>query len=148
MDANFYETVKNSSAHTACRNKILQMVLSNKDYQTDLFEIALNLDDKNHYKAIWIAEMLAEKHFDFIPIYIPKFLDLFGQLKHQSALRGGSRILMFIHQKSILTKLQQEKVIEICLDWLVGNYKVVVKWCSLQILADLSQSHVWIKDEL
>jgi hypothetical protein len=47
-----------------------------------------------------------------------------------------------------LTKIQQEKLIEICLDWLIGDAKVAPKAYAMYTLSHYTKNQDWIKEEL
>ena len=66
MDTQFYKTIAKSSAHIKSRTTILELVYHNRNLLDDLSTIAFDVLDKNHHKAIWIFEMLAEKNINII----------------------------------------------------------------------------------
>ena len=62
MDAGFYNQIQKSSAHLGSILLLLKIVTDDENLREQLFEIAFNLSDKNHHKAIWIVELLTEKN--------------------------------------------------------------------------------------
>ena len=60
MNADFYNKIAKSNANTNCRNNLKKMVLNDSDLLFDLIFITIDISDKNHYKAIWITEKIAE----------------------------------------------------------------------------------------
>ena len=150
MNLYFYNQIAISSAHTKCREEKLQMVLENESYLQDLFEIAFNILDKNHHKAVWIVELVAQKHFEKIIPFSAKIIENARLYKHQSAKRGISLTLLFMVNSIQITfsETQIEKIITTCLDWMIDDSKLVPKWCAMQILQKLSLKHLWLKIEL
>ncbi len=150
MDLEFHTIIEKSSAHIKSRSSILKIVLENNILLNDLSKIAFNHSDKNHHKAIWIFEILAENNIDLIEPYIKSICNMLFKLKHQSAIRGISRILLFLHQnkKIQFTAFQEEKIIETSLDWLIGEYMIVPKIVAMHLLFDFGLKQSWILEEL
>ena len=150
MNSPFYKTIAKSSAHIKSRNSVLQLVCENENLLIELSTIAFDVSDKNHYKAIWIFEMLAEYHIDLIKPYLESICNILFKLKHQSAIRGIARTLLFLHRSNSnsFTEIQEQKIIETCMDWLIGNYMVVPKIVAMHILFDFGKKQLWIHQEL
>ncbi len=150
MNVDFYTKIAKSNASTNCRNNLKKLVLDNPDLLVDLLQIAITTTDKNHYKAVWITEMIAETHTKLLAVFTHDLISSFSKCKHQSAVRGMSRVAYFISvSRSIsLTESQQEKVIETCLDWLIGDAKVAPKAYAMYTLCHFAKKHDWIKEEL
>ncbi|RTY88504.1 hypothetical protein [Flavobacterium sp. GT3R68] len=47
-----------------------------------------------------------------------------------------------------LTETQQEKIIEICLDWLIRDERVAPKVYAMKTLGHFAQKNPWINEEL
>ena len=126
------------------------MVLSNGDLLVDLIQITTDLSYKNHYKGVWITEMIAETDVELLAPFVNDLIPFFSKCKHQSAVRGTSRIAYFIgtSDKLNVTENQQERIIETCLDWLIGDAKVAPKAYAMYTLCHFAQQHDWIADEL
>lgn len=148
MDLEFYKIIPKSSAHFKSRTSIMKVVQDNDQLLVDLSKIAFTFSDKNHYKAIWVFEMLAENNIDLIEPYIKSICNMLFKLKHQSSIRGISRILLFLHQnkKIQFTQFQEEEIIEIFLDWLIDKYVIVPKIVAMPLLYDLGQKNYWINE--
>ena len=150
MNKMFYITIVNSSAHVKSRCLITNLVVENQTLLDNLSTIAFDVSDKNHYKAIWIFEVIAEKHSNLILPYMNVMCSMLVQCKHQSAVRGLSRILFFLHmsKKIHFTAHQKNKITVACLDWMIGNYKIVPKIMAMHILFDFGKKQPWIHHEL
>lgn len=150
MNSAFFSLIDKSNAGTNCRNSIKQMVLDDSSLLTDLVAIATDISIKNHYKAVWIVEMLAETDSELLASFIDVILNTVKEHKHQSAIRGISRTIYYLEKsKSILlTALQEEKIIEYALDGLIGDYKVAPKVYNMYTLGNLSSNYIWLKEEL
>lgn len=151
MDSIFYQQITTGNAGLKCRNDNLKRVLDTPDLLYDLVEIAMDLSDKNQHKAIWIIEMLAEQNAILLQPYTQKLLETIPHFKHESAIRGSSRIVLFMSkfEPSFLTEAQQQMCIEIALDWLINDQiKVAPKANAMYTLAYYMKREVWLKDEL
>lgn len=146
----FFKRIDNSNASTNCRNDLRDFVIENPTHLPELCSIALNTNYKNHYKGVWILEMIAEKQIELLSPHIDAICATFPMIKNDSAIRGMSRVAYFLgtSSKITLTESQEEKIIEICLDWLIRDERVAPKVYAMKALQCLSQKHHWIKDEL
>jgi hypothetical protein len=150
MDVIFFNRIAVSNASTNCRNGIRDFVLKNPDMLPDLIQFGTDLTNKNHYKAVWIIEMLAEHDTKLLTLFIDTLCATIAQYKHESAIRGMSRVAYFLStSKAIsLNENQKEKLIEICLDWLIGDAKVAPKVYAMYALCHYAKQKDWIKEEL
>jgi hypothetical protein len=150
MENHFFKRIDTSNASTNCRNGLRDFVLQNPAYLDELVSLALDTHYKNHYKGVWILEMIAEKQTGLLSNYIDSICTAFPKIKNDSAIRGMSRVAFFLGTSSqlTLTEEQEEKVIEICLDWLIRDERVAPKVYAMKALDFLSKKHAWIKEEL
>jgi len=150
MDMIFFNRIAASNASTDCRNGIRDFLLKNADLMPDLIAIGTDLTNKNHYKAVWIIEMLAEHNTKLLIPFIDQICNVIADYKHESAIRGMSRVAYFLSTSKAfsLTENQKEKLIEICLDWLIGDAKVAPKAYAMYTLCHYAKKEDWIKDEL
>ena len=146
----FFNRIAVSNASTNCRNGLRDFVLKNPDAMPDLIAIGTDLTNKNHYKAVWIIEMLAEHNTKILIPFINQICSVIANYKHESAIRGMSRVAYFLStsKEIALTKNQKQKLIEICLDWLIGDAKVAPKAYAMYTLCHYAQKKDWIKEEL
>lgn len=150
MNENFHNQIAKSNAGTNCRNNLKKLVLDNTNLLVDLIKMALNLSDKNHYKAVWIVEMIAETDALLLQPFVENLIEKFSKCKHESAIRGMSRVAYFIATSKIIstTENQNEKIIEYCLDGLIGDAKVAPKVYNMYTLLFYSAKYDWLKEEL
>jgi hypothetical protein len=150
MKSEFHNRISKSNASINCRNGIRDFVVENPEYLKDIIVFATDLTNKNHYKAVWILEMLAETHSEMLFPFIDQICNVSTKYKHESAIRGMSRTVFFLcNTKTVsLNEDQQKKLIEICLDWLIGDAKVAPKVYAMYALAQFAKKHDWIKEEL
>lgn len=150
MENHFFKRIDASNASTNCRNGLLDFVLHNPEYLNELTSLALDIQYKNHYKGVWILEMIAEKQIQLLSPHINAICTAFPKIKNDSAIRGMSRVAFFLGTTTqlTLTEKQEEKIIEICLDWLIRDERVAPKVYAMKTLDFLSKKHTWIKEEL
>ena len=149
MNSDLYKNINNSNAHRSSRDSIANEVLKHRNLFADLFEIALNTSDKNHYKACWIMELVLQEKLEFLTQYLPIFCNKLTEFKNESALRSISKICMFLSKYNVLTKFQEEQIIESCLDWLItDSVKVATKAYCIRALFALGKTNTWIYPEL
>ena len=150
MNLAFYKTIEQSNASPKSRKAIAQSVVENLDHLSDLIVIAFNIADKNHHKAVWIFEILAEENPDLLLPFVDTICETCPKYQHESAIRGISRVIYFLATSKIiaLTASQKEKCIEVSLDWLIGDIKVAPKVYAMYTLSYFMKEFNWLKDEL
>lgn len=150
MDATYYQTIANSTAHRESRDDNKNFIFNHPEYLPDLLQISYSTADKNHHKACWILELVFEERLALIQ---PHLEDFCRNLKHytsDSAIRSLSKICLFLAQSKTLklTETQEEQIIEACLDWLIQTDKAANAAYSMRALYFLGKRHTWINDEL
>ena len=140
MNSERYKKISDSNAHRASREAIANEILADESLFPNLFEIALSVNDKIHHKACWIMELVLEKKL----FYLTNFLDIFCEnlktFNNESALRSISKICMFLSKNYLLTIVQEELIIESCLDWLISDrVNVATKVYSMWTLHELGK---------
>ena len=96
MDMTFFNRISKSSASTNTRNGNRDLVLQNPELMKDLVAFASDLTNKNHYKAVWIIEMLVETHTEMLIPFVDVICETISKYKHESAIRGMSRTAFFL----------------------------------------------------
>ena len=150
MESNFYQQLENSSASRKSRDLNCELALENPENLKIVFDLAFDLENKNHFKAWWCLELVLEKELLLITSYLDFFTATISKYQHDSAIRPISKICMFLAKaKSItLTRKQEKQLIETCLDWLIQEEKVATKAYAIRALYEFSKKHLWIKNEL
>ena len=96
MSSEFFNRIAKSNASTNCRNGIRDFVLENPEYINEIVAFGIDLTNKNQYKGVWIIEMLAETHPELLVPFINQIADVASKYKHESAIRGISRTILFL----------------------------------------------------
>jgi len=149
MSDDLYKNIVNSSAHRKSRDAIAQLILAQENLFPLLLTLALNTQDKNHHKACWIMELVLQENLNLIADYLSMFCDNLKKYKNESALRSISKICMFLSKHQVLTSVQEQQIIESCLDWLITDItKVATKAYSVRALYEIGKKQDWIYPEL
>jgi hypothetical protein len=157
MNLEFYNQIKNSSAHTKSREDNANFALQNLNLIPELIAFSFNVNDKSHIQAAAILDKVFELQFGLIYEYKDLVLKDLNQLKNDSAIRAISRIVMnlvqdnskkIITNSNYLTQNQLEKITEVCFDWLIANYRVAVKQHAIYMLFEIGKTQDWIYPEL
>ncbi len=150
MITEYYNKIAKSTAHRPIRDENKLFIFENPEYLSQLIEIAFNIKDKNHHKACWILELICEERIDLFLPFIDNFCNTLKDFKSDSAIRSISKIGLFIvKNKTIkLTEIQEEKIIETYLDWLIESDKAANAAYSMRTLYILGKKHDWINEEL
>jgi len=150
MNTAFYHAIENGTAHRISRDANRDLVLSHPEYLVDLFAIACNPQGKNHYKALWVVELLSVKKPELLVPFIDQFCVALPTYTIERAIRPSAKICyQLVHSKKVsLTEAQEERLIETCLDWLVNNVKVAPAAFALRSLYLLGLTHPWVHEEL
>lgn len=150
MNATFYNQIVKSTAHRKSRDENKNFIITNPEYLSDLTEIAFNTKDKSHHKACWILELICEEKIELFLPFLDNFCAILSNYKSDSAIRSISKICLFLtkNKKIILSKFQEEKLIETCLDWVIDSKKSANAAYSMRTLFELGKSHSWVNEEL
>ena len=150
MNTPFYNQVATCTAHRKPRELIRDYCIENPIYISQLVEIACNTKDKNHIKACWILEMICEEQLSLFVPFIDKFSTSIADYKSDSAIRSISKICLFLtkSKKIRLNKIQEEKIIETGLDWLIQTKKAANAAYTMRFLYILGKKYSWVNEEL
>lgn len=150
MNLSFYNQIQKSTALRKSRDENKNFIFTNPDYLSDLTEIAFNIKDKNHHKACWILELICEEKIELFIPFLDNFCKALSNYQFGSAIRSISKICLFLSKskKINLTKFQEEKIIETCLDWLIDSKKAANAAYSMRTLFELRKNHSWVNEEL
>jgi hypothetical protein len=149
MNLELLQRIENSTAHRKSREDNAHYILNNPELFPELLQLAFTTDDKNHYKPCWILELVLEKELHLVAPFLDTFCDKISKYTNESGLRSISKICMFLAQHMVLTKNQEQKIIESCFDWLIlENVKVATKAYSIRALFELGKKNDWVYPEL
>jgi hypothetical protein len=150
MNEMFLKIVETSTAHRKSRDDVKYMVFENANYLQDLISLSFAIQNKNHYKACWILELVCEEKINLFVPYIDAFCETISKYNADQAIRSVSKICMFLSKNKtvLLTKNQEQKLIEACFDWLIQEKKVATKAYAMRTLFNFGKMHDWIYPEL
>lgn len=148
------QRISNSTAHRPIRDELSGEVFDNSSLFHELMEMALDLKDKNHYKACWTLELVLEKEIDWLGEYLSRFCKTLPLYKHEGAVRSVSKICLFSvknHSKrrnGFLSPAQLQQITETCFDWLITDTKVASKAYAMRTLYLIGKNEDWVYPEL
>ena len=149
MNSELYKNIANSTAYRISREQNAQLILDNEALFPELLKLALNVEDKNHYKACWILELVLEKQLHLLTDHLLIFCFSLSKFRNESATRAVSKICMFLCKHLTLTNKQEQQITESCFDWLISeDRKVATKAYSIRALYELGKKYDWIYPEL
>lgn len=141
--------IEKSSAYRKIRQENAEYILGNLGYFSEILEYCFDVNYKNHQKACWILELVLEQKIHLLTPFLEVFCKNLSNFKNESALRSISKICMFIAKHLSLSKIQEQKIIENCFDWLIiENGKVATKAYSIRALFEFGKKNDWIYPEL
>lgn len=123
---------------------------------TDLIDLTFHEHEQLAFRAAWILENVYSLNSQrFLPAVI-YFLDRFTQQDNLSARRHYSKILALMTKqhapleiKTILAQYDTEQLVSTAFNWLIDEkVPVAIKSHCLNILANLSAKHTWVREEL
>ena len=154
MNTFFYTKIANSNAARSIRDELSGMVLNDISLFPDLLHIAFDTEDKNHFKACWILELVCEAKIEWLRDYISEFCTILPKIKNDSAKRPMSKICLFAvkhnsKEPDFINSEQLQQITEACFDWLINpNEKVATKVYAIRTLYQLGKNNEWIHPEL
>lgn len=150
MNVEFYNLIAKGTAHRKSRDENTDFVLAHPEYIEDLADIACNTKDKNHYKALWIIELISIQKPEVLLPVIDQFCIALPNFTIEKAIRPSAKICFQLtkSKKVTLTTKHEEQIIETFLDWLISNVKVAPSAFAMRALFLLGKKYNWINDEL
>jgi hypothetical protein len=156
MNLDLHEELAFCSAHRKSRDRICDLVLKRPELFPELLRMAFDVDDKFHFKACWIVELVSYTKLEWLQNHLDFICNRASLLKNQSGIRPISKVVMMVvnahfNNKSKLITLsenQSEKLAEVCFDWFISNSKVATKAYVMRALYILGKKYDWIHPEL
>jgi hypothetical protein len=153
MNAEFYNLIKNSTAHTQSRIDNANYIIDNQHFLENLIELSFTVKDKVHIKACGVLEKTFDLRIDLSVPHIELICKHLEVLKNDSAIRPMARIVMNIvfdnaKNKNYLTDNQLEKFTEACFDWLIAPIRMASKVYAMYTLTEIGKTQNWIYPEL
>ena len=122
----------------------------------ELIDLTFHKNEQIAFRSAWILENIYIKHQDrFLP-HAAYFLEKYPLQNNLSCRRHYGKILALMSNKRAKSTLQEilyqqdtQQLAEKTFEWLIDEkVPVAIKSFCLNILANLSPKHTWIKDEL
>jgi hypothetical protein len=159
MNKAFLKTILSTmNAKRESRLSVVNEVLKNNSLFPYLLEFTFNVSSKNSIKAIWVLEIICLKNIQLLLPYVNDFVSKLHLIYYEGAIRSASKIcnvlaITFTSKndtivKETLTKNQQNAIIEVCFDWLIGQHKVATKAYAMNVLYLLGKNSDWVHQEL
>lgn len=150
METELIHKLNTQNASKAALSQIKIAVQNEKFALIDLMALATDLNNEIHPKALRIVELIAEENVLFLSDYVTHIITIAPKYQHVSAVRGMSRILLFIISapKIQLNDLQEKAIVETALDWFISDEKVATKVNALKIMTHFSGKFPWLKHTL
>jgi hypothetical protein len=154
MKTEFYKQIEACMAYRIDREKNRNFVLRKPEFLPELIKIAFDVIDKNHFKALWVLELICEKKLKIFTPFIDEFCEIIPSLTNDSAIRPASKICLFLSKSNhrsngiSLTQNQETQIIETCFDWLIRDEKVATKVYAMRTLFMLGKKYDWVHPEI
>ncbi len=151
----FRQQLYDSTIYRESRNYFRDWVLKEPELMKEVANIAFDLENKFHFKACWIIELLALYKVELLAPYLDKFCYSASKYQDDSAVRVMAKTIFLVvnenyskEPKFTLTKNQIKQLTECCMDWLISDQKVATKAYSAETLFVLGKYQPWIYPEL
>ncbi|MES2653571.1 MAG: hypothetical protein V4663_17670 [Bacteroidota bacterium] len=135
----------------------LAKTIAESDFSIEnLIDLTFHEEEKIGFRASWILENLYISHIEkFIP-HATYFLTKFSQQSNLSSRRHFGKILALMTAKkapltirATISLYETDELVETVFKWLIDDkVPVAIKSHCLNILANFSTKHSWIKNEL
>ena len=156
MQSNFLLPLIKSTLSKRRVEELAKAVVESKFSIQELIDLTFHPEDQVGFRASWILETLYINNVvSFVP-HVTYFLTKFHQQQNPSSQRHFGKILaLMTHKKAIqpikkiVNHYETEALVETVFSWLIDDkVPVAIKSHCLNILANLSLKHDWIKNEL
>jgi hypothetical protein len=150
MNSDFYKRIEQGTAHRKSRDENMNYVLIHPEYLPELVTLASTITYKNHFKALWVMELLSLKNTELLAPLLDEFCRALPHYTIEKAIRPSAKICyqLVTNNNIQLTPSQAEAIIETCLDRLINQVKVAPAAFSMRTLFVLGKKQPWIHEEL
>ncbi|MFN0291857.1 hypothetical protein [Pedobacter helvus] len=137
-------------------DQLAQIAAKQANAVKEVIDLTFHEEEQIGFRAAWILENIyVNNPSAFLP-YLTHFFANFSRQDNLSARRHFSKILALLTKKNALPEIrevinhyQTDELVETAFAWLIDeNVPVAIKSHCLNILANLSIKHPWIKNEL
>lgn len=154
----FHKELSQVNATRESRLHYANLVLNDNQLFVKLLEIMFMFNDAVSCRAAWIFEFVCYKNIAILSPHLAFFTNNIHKIHLDSALRPVAKVCLFIANayyseepnsiKQSLTTQQQETIIEVGFDWLIGKQKVATKAFTMEILFLFGKETNWVHQEL
>lgn len=134
------------------------LFINNPDQISKLLDILFMVDDKASPRAAWVFEFICNQDIERIIPYLDRFTKNMHNVHKDSAVRPVAKICEFLAKayyaktdnkiKKALSIEHQERIIEVCFDYMINDEKIAPKAYSMNTLFLFGQDFDWIHPEL
>ena len=156
MQSDLLLTIIKSTLSKKTVNELAKTIAESDFSIEDLINLTFHKEEKIGFRASWILENIYISYTDqFIP-HVSYFLAKFSQQSNLSSRRHFGKILALMTAKKapieIKTRVNEhhtDELVETVFNWLIDDQvPVAIKSHCLNILANFSVKHDWVKIEL
>lgn len=134
------------------------LVIENPELIPKLLDILFMVDDKISCRAAWVLEFMCGENLDYLIPHLDIFTEKMHTIHLDSAVRPIAKICEYLakayYSKSRntiqlnLNNLHQERIIEVCFDYMIRDEKIAPKAYSMNTLYLFGKDYDWIHPEL
>ena len=156
MQSNLLLTLLKSTLSKNRVEELAKSIIESKFSIKELIDLTFHAEEQLGFRASWILETVYINDSLGFVSDSAYFLNKFSRQENPSSQRHFGKILaMMTHKKAIqpireiINHYETEELVETVFSWLIDDkIPVAVKSHGLNILANLTIKHDWIKDEL
>ncbi|MEM6515209.1 MAG: adenylosuccinate lyase [Bacteroidota bacterium] len=140
------------------RQRVASLVLEEPELMTPLLEIVFMVDDKISSKAAWVMEFACKENLDLILKHLEQFTQNVNKVHLDPAVRPVAKVcellaMTYYSKKETKTKFAllpkyQERIVEVCFDWMINDEKIAPKAYAMNSLFLFGKDYDWIHPEL
>lgn len=156
MQTDLFLTILKSTLSKKRVEELAKCIAENEFSIEELINLTFHVDEQVGFRASWILENIYLNHvFQFWP-HANYFLIRFSDQGNLSSRRHFGKILALMTSKNapfyiheVIRAHKTDKLVETVFSWLIDEHvPVAVKSHCLNILANLSVRHAWIRNDL
>lgn len=136
-----YKLVLETNVHVASRERTLLKIGDSEEVVTFLVHYSFQVSDATHVNACLLLQEIIALDLSKIAPHLEFFLAHLDKVTNESSKRLLSRIcyLLVKNKKVVLTPLQERRMVDMSMLWLVSNSKVATESFAMDILLLLSK---------
>ncbi len=134
------------------------LVIENPELIPKLLDILFQVDDKISCRAAWVLEFMCHENLDYLIPHLNIFTEKMHSVHLDPAVRPIAKICEYLAKayysktdnsiKQNLKTMHQERIIEVCFDYMIRDEKIAPKAYSMNTLYLFGTNYNWIHPEL